>query len=278
MVIAIMIGMGASLTPRDFNLAFHPPHRLAAGVVSQFFVMPFVGFILSISLGLPEPVAVGLLILSCMPGGTTSNMFTYFARGNLALSILMTIASTILGVILIPMILGIYASALELEVPLRNIVVSLGSVLVPVTLGMVVRRINERAGAQVEKIGSAVGVFFIMFVVVTWIPRNWEFLLSTAPSTYTAAILLGVCGILLGFVFARTLRMSPPDARTIALETGIQNGPLALAIIALSFSGEEQQATIAVAALYSLFMLIISTLATLLFRLGAAHHPPDQKL
>ena len=278
MVISIMIGMGASLTPRDFNLAIRPPHRLFVGVTAQFGLMPFIGFLLTITLGLPEPVAVGLLILSCMPGGTTSNMFTYFAKGNLALSILMTVTSTVLGVLLIPLILWTYASTLDLEIPLKNIIVSLVSILVPVMLGMIIRRLNARAGALLETLGSAVGVFFVFFIVVTWVPRNWQFLLSTAPATYAAAILLGVCGILLGLTFARWLRLHPADARTVALETGIQNGPLAIAIIALSFSGEEQQATMAVAALYSLFMLLISTIATLLFRYGANHSPSNQIL
>ncbi len=76
MIFAIMLGMGASLTPRDFYLALRRPYGLAIGLISQYGFMPFIGFVLSIALGLPEPVAVGLLILSCMPGGTTSNMFT----------------------------------------------------------------------------------------------------------------------------------------------------------------------------------------------------------
>lgn len=267
MVFSIMIGMGASLTPRDFNVAIHPPHKLAIGVIAQYGFMPFIGFVLTIALRLPEPVAVGVLILSCMPGGTTSNIFTYFSKGSLALSLMMTVTSTVLGVVLIPIILWIYASTLDLQVPLKNIVVTLASLLVPVSLGMIIRKINARAGELAETLGSAVGVFFIAFIVVTWVPRNWQFLLSTATTTYAAAILLGVCGILVGLTFAMMLRVQPRDARTIALETGIQNGPLAIAIIALSFSGEEQQASMAVAALYSLFMLLISTVATLLFRL-----------
>ncbi len=276
MVFSIMIGMGASLTPRDFNLAIHPPHRLAIGVIAQYGFMPLIGFVLTIGLGLPGPVAVGLLILSCMPGGTTSNIFTYFSKGNLALSLLMTVTSTVLGVLLVPIVLWIYASTLHLEVPLENIVVTLVSLLVPVSIGMIIRRINARAGALAETIGSAVAVFFIAFIVVTWVPRNWQFLLSTASTTYAAPILLGVCGIMVGLTFAKILRVQPRDARTIALETGIQNGPLAIAIIAVSISGEEQQATMAVAALYSLFMLIISTVATLLFRYAAGHGPSNQ--
>ncbi len=273
MVFSIMIGMGASLTPRDFDLALRPPHRLVIGVIAQFGLMPIIGFVLTIALGLPEAVAVGLLIVSCMPGGTTSNIFTYFAKGNLALSLLMTITSTVLGVFLIPLILLIYASTLNLEVPLKNIFVTLVLLLVPVAAGMAVRRLRPRAGAAVETMGSVMAIFFIVFIVVTWVPRNWLFLVSTSPATYAAAILLGICGIALGLIFAISLRLHPRDARTIALETGIQNGPLAIAIIAVSYSGEEQQATMAVAALYSLFMIFISALATFVFRRAADPAP-----
>ncbi len=102
MICVIMLGMGASLTPRDFYLALKRPYGLAIGVVSQYGFMPFIGFVLITLLPLPRAVAVGVLIMSCMPGGTTSNIFTYFSKGNLALSVLMTVTSTIFGVILIP--------------------------------------------------------------------------------------------------------------------------------------------------------------------------------
>jgi BASS family bile acid:Na+ symporter len=97
MIFVIMLGMGASLTPRDFLLALKRPYGLAIGVISQYGFMPLIGFIMAIALALPEPIAIGLLIMSCMPGGTTSNIFTYFSKGNLALSVLMTVTSTVAG-------------------------------------------------------------------------------------------------------------------------------------------------------------------------------------
>src|SRR6056297_2017850 len=109
MIFVIMLGMGASLTPRDFYLALKRPYGLAIGVVSQYGFMPFIGFLLVSFLTFPEAIAVGVLIMSCMPGGTTSNIFTYFSKGNLALSVLMTVTSTVAGVVLIPIILVIYA-------------------------------------------------------------------------------------------------------------------------------------------------------------------------
>lgn len=276
MIFVIMLGMGASLTPRDFYFALRRPKGLAIGVISQYGFMPFIGFVMTLVLGLPPSIAVGLLIVSCMPGGTTSNIFTYFSKGNLALSVLMTVTSTIFGVILIPIVLLIYASALDLEIPRENIIATLVILLVPVAIGMTLRMINANIGAVTEFIGSLLAVFFIVFIMVSWVPRNWQFLLSTTPATYFAAIMLGVFGILIGYGFAKLLRLHPRNARTVALETGIQNGPLAVAIIVLTFQGEEQQAVVAIAALYSLFIVMTSTAVTLYFR--RANTAAEQKI
>jgi BASS family bile acid:Na+ symporter len=97
MIFVIMLGMGASLTPRDFWLALKRPYGLMIGVVSQYGFMPLIGFLLITILPEPSAIAVGVLIMACMPGGTTSNIFTYFSKGNLALSVLMTVTSTVTG-------------------------------------------------------------------------------------------------------------------------------------------------------------------------------------
>jgi BASS family bile acid:Na+ symporter len=276
MIFVIMLGMGASLTPRDFWLALKRPQGLAIGVVAQYGFMPLIGFTMALALDLPEPIAIGLLIVSCMPGGATSNIFTYFSKGNLALSVLMTVTSTIFGVILIPLVLLIYASALDLTIPRENIIATLLVLLIPVAIGMTLRRFNANAGAVTEFMGSALALFFIAFIAISWVPRNWQFLLDTAPATYFAAIMLGVFGMAIGYTFARLLRLHPRNARTVALETGIQNAPLAIAIIALTFAGPEQQGIIAVGALYSLFIVMTSTLVTLIFR--RANTAAEQKL
>ena len=266
MIFVIMLGMGASLTPRDFYLALRRPYGLAIGVVSQYGFMPFIGFLLITLMPLPEAIAVGVLIMACMPGGTTSNIFTYFSKGNLALSVLMTVTSTVFGVLLIPIILVIYSAALNLEIPRENIIATLVLLLVPVAIGMVMRKLNANVGAVTEFMGSALALFFIAFIALSWIPRNWQFLVTTTPATYVAAIGLGLFGITIGYLFARALKLHPRNARTVALETGIQNGPLAIAIIAFTFAGSEAQSYMAVPALYSLFIVIVSTLVTLVFR------------
>ncbi|MDB4111592.1 bile acid:sodium symporter family protein [Yoonia sp.] len=266
MIFVIMLGMGASLTPRDFTLALKRPYGLMIGVVSQYGFMPLIGFILASTLPVSDPIKIGILIMACMPGGTTSNIFTYFSKGNLALSVLMTVTSTVFGVILIPIVLVVYAGALDLDIPRENIIATLVLLLVPVAIGMVLRKFNSNVGAVTEFMGSMLAIFFILFLIVSWIPRNWEFLLTTTWATYFGSVVLGLFGFALGYGFSILLKLHPRNARTVALETGIQNGPLAIAIIAFTFAGTEAQAIMAVPVLYSLFIVITSTMVTLWFR------------
>jgi BASS family bile acid:Na+ symporter len=276
MIFVIMLGMGASLTPRDFVLALKRPYGLMIGVVSQYGFMPLIGFLLALTLPVSDPIKIGILIMSCMPGGTTSNIFTYFSKGNLALSVLMTVTSTVFGVILIPIVLVLYAGALDIEIPRENIIATLVLLLVPVAIGMVLRKSNANIGAVTEFMGSLLAVFFIVFLIVSWIPRNFTFLMETSWAPYVASIAIGVIGITTGYLFAKALKLHPRNARTVGLETGIQNGPLAIAIIAFTFSGVEQQAINAVPVLYSLFIVIVSTLITLYFR--RANTAAEQKM
>ncbi len=266
MIFVIMLGMGASLTPRDFTLALKRPYGLMIGVISQYGFMPLIGFILATTLPVSDTIKIGILIMACMPGGTTSNIFTYFSKGNLALSVLMTVTSTVFGVILIPLVLVLYAGALDLDIPRENIIATLVLLLVPVGIGMVLRKLNANVGAVTEFMGSMLAIFFILFLIVSWIPRNWEFLLTTTWATYFGSIVLGLFGFALGYGFSVLLRLHPRNARTVALETGIQNGPLAIAIIAFTFAGTEAQSIMAVPVLYSLFIVITSTMLTLWFR------------
>ncbi len=276
MIFVIMLGMGASLTPRDFSMALKRPYGLFIGVVSQYGFMPFIGFMLALTLPVSDPIKIGILIMACMPGGTTSNIFTYFSKGNLALSVLMTVTSTIFGVILIPILLIFYAGALDLEIPRENIIATLILLLVPVAIGMTLRKFNANIGAVTEFMGSILAIIFILFLLLSWVPRNWDLLMETTWATYVAAIALGIIGISIGYTFARILRLHPRNARTVALETGIQNGPLAIAIIAFTFTGTEAQSYMVIPALYSLFIVLTSTLVTFWFR--RANTAAEQKM
>ncbi|MGL4439385.1 MAG: bile acid:sodium symporter family protein [Bosea sp. (in: a-proteobacteria)] len=266
MMAFIMLGMGAALTPQDFKSSLRRPFGLFIGLISQYGFLPLIGFALALFLPLSDNARIGLIIMSCMPGGTTSNIFTYFAKGNLALSMLMTVNSTVFGVVLIPLLIVFYAAGLGISVPADNIVRTLIVLLVPVLIGMAIRRWNANVGAIVELAGGALGIFFILFIMVSWVPRNWQLLMSTSPSVYAAVIGLGLLGFLAGYVFSALLKLHPINSQTISMEIGIQNGPLALAIVLFSFAGTRQQEIVIIPALYSLFIVINATLLTLWYR------------
>ncbi len=178
MIFVIMLGMGAALTPRDFVLALKKPYGLVVGLVSQYGIMPLIALCLALILPVPDAVKIGIVIMGSMPGGTTSNIFTYFAKGNLALSVLMTVNSTLVGVLAIPFLvitnLAILKAvgAISVVIPASNIVITLVLLLLPVMIGVLLRRWNANVGALVELTGGALGVLFIVLLLVTWVPRN----------------------------------------------------------------------------------------------------------
>jgi bile acid transporter len=288
LVFIIMFGLGAALTPRDFTSALRRPQGLIIGWLTQFGIMPFLAFLLIIGLlqQLPTdyaaPVAIGALLMGSVPAGTTSNIFTYFSKGNLALSVMMTTNSTLWALVMTPLALLIYGrqfmpTGSELQIPITNIVVTLVILLVPVVVGMFIRRRSANIGAVMELMGGFFGLFFIVFLIATWVPRNWSLLTITPWQVYAVAICLGLFGISIAYTIARAIKLHPMNARTVGLETGIQNGPLAIAIVLLTFSGSPQLGTILlVPALYSLFIVILATFVTLYFR--RANLAEEQKI
>ena len=270
MMMVIMLGMGASLTFKDFRIAFKKPQGILVGLLCQYGIMPFLGYALGLLLGLPPALAIGLILMGCMPGGTTSNIFTYFSKGVLALSIMMTICSTLVAVVMVPLLLDFYAGLsglpTEYKVPAGNVAQVLVVLIVPTLIGLFLRKWNPNVGATIELIGGALGIFVILFLLVTWVPRNHQLLASTPWPVYAAAIGLGLVGMLLGYLLSGLLKQDRRRARTIALETGIQNGPLGILIVVLTFSGEMQQQVLLIPVLYSLFIVLTSSAVTVWFR------------
>ena len=288
MVFVIMFGLGSGLTPRDFKLAVRRPWGLIIGWITQFGIMPLLAFTLIATLlfQLPmeyaAPVALGALLMGSVPAGTTSNIFAYFSKGNLALSVIMTTNSTLWALLMTPLVLTFYGMLLfaddeQFQIPITNIVATLFLLLIPVVFGMLLRRFSANIGAFLELMGGFVGLFFILFLLATWVPRNWELLADTPWQTYVVAIGLGLFGIAIAFVLAKLLKLHPMNVRTIALETGIQNGPLAIAIVLLTFGGTADVGLILIVpALYSLFIVLVSTAVTFWFR--RANLAEEQKI
>jgi BASS family bile acid:Na+ symporter len=270
MMATIMLGMGASLTFKDFLIALRKPQGILVGLLCQYGIMPFLAYLIAVGLGMDPPLAVGLILMGSMPGGTTSNIFAYFSKGFLALSIMMTICSTLVAVVTVPFLLDFYSGLRglggEYEVPAGDVAQVLALLIVPTLIGITLRKWNPNVGAILELVGGLIGVVVVVFLIVTWVPRNYTLLATTPVEVYLATIGLGLLGMMLGYALARGLRQDRRRARTISLETGIQNSPLGALIVVLTFSGELQQQVLLVPVLYALFIVLTSTAVTLWFR------------
>jgi len=287
-ILIIMFGLGAGLTPKDFTLALRRPWGLAVGWVAQFGIMPLTSYILVVAVLIPfSPpegvlfIALGALIMGSVPAGTTSNLFTYFSKGNVALSVTMTVNSTLWAFIMTPLALWAYSNLLGLDeslsVPPGELATVIVGLIIPVGIGMLIRKLSANIGSLIELIGSIFGLLFIPFLIAVWVPRNWQLLLDTQWPTYVVAIGLGAVGMTAAYFMSKMLRLHPANARTIALEAGINNGPLAIAVIvAVYIDNPGLDQILLIPALYSLFIVLLSTVVTLIFR--RANLAAEQKI
>jgi bile acid transporter len=272
MIVVIMLGLGASLSFSDFRQSLRTPKPVVIGLISQYLMMPLIGLSLVLLFQMPPPLALGLMIVACCPSGTTSTLFNYFARGDVALSISLSTVTTALALILLPVLLYVYTTPFttgaDLQVDYRSLMASLLACLVPACVGLYIKRRSARWGKNLEEIGAGIGLLFIVFLLVTWVPKNWAFLGTIPVKIYVSSIALGLVGFVFGYFMSRLLRLSPRWSRTVSLETGIQNTPLAIAIVLLSFprEGGLQSEVLAFPALYSIFIVLNSTWVTYLLR------------
>ena len=176
MMMLIMLGMGASLTFKDFRIAFRKPKGILIGMVCQYGIMPFLAYALAVLLGLSPALAIGLILMGCMPGGTTSNIFTYFSKGTLALSIMMTICSTLVAVAVVPLLLQFYSGLKDLPaeftVPAGNVAQVLVVLVVPTLIGIALRKWNPNVGRPIagftwrDRFASLPGTLPVILVVI----------------------------------------------------------------------------------------------------------------
>jgi BASS family bile acid:Na+ symporter len=269
MIFVIMLGMGATIHRTDIVMALRRRRAFLVGMLCQFGLMPLIAFLLALALALPPPAALALIMLGATPGGTTSNLFSYWAKGDVSLSIAMTVASTLAAVVLMPLAIAIYATEAltgDVEIPLASIAVTLVLVTLPAAIGYAIRARNVVAAAWVEWIGSVVGMVLIAALTVNFFREDSALIFAVPGAVLLAAILLGICGFVTGFGLARTLGLDLTAAKTVSLETGIQNAPLTITVIGLSFAaGAEQNQMLLTAGLYAVFIVITSTLTSWYF-------------
>ena len=232
----IMLGMGMTLRPVDFAYVARRPIAFVIGVVAQFVIMPGIGWLLATVLPLSPELAVGVILVACAPGGTASNVMVFLAKGDTALSVAMTSASTLLAPIVTPLLVLALAGRFLPVQPGALFVSILQIVLVPVLLGFLLRRFAER---QVEKIVPAlplVSVVGITAVVMAVVAASATALLASGLVIVLAVVLHNVFGLGLGYVAARLCGLDESARRAISIEVGMQNSGLSASLASIHFN------------------------------------------
>lgn len=226
----IMLGMGITLTVEDFKRVLVMPRPVALGFVAQFTIMPFLGWSVGWLLKLEPPLAVGLILVACCPGGTASNVVTYLARANVALSVVMTMCSTFAAVFMTPLLTQFYAGAI-VQVDAWGLFFSTFKVVVaPVFLGLVLNRLAPRVVQWTLPGAPLLSVLMITLICASIIGQSSAAVRASALSLLLAVGLLHVGGFALGYAAARLFRYDKIIARTISIEVGMQNSGLGVVL------------------------------------------------
>ncbi|MCB2072883.1 MAG: bile acid:sodium symporter family protein [Novosphingobium sp.] len=222
----IMLGMGITLSFDDFRRVLALPKCVAAGVALQFTVMPLTGVALAHAFGLETGLAVGLILVSCCPGGTASNVVAYLARANLALSVTMTMASTIVAVIATPLLTG-WLAGLYVEIDRWNLFREMVAVvLVPVIAGVLLNRYFPKLTRQAAKVSPLISVLVVVLIVGGIIAKSKPLIEEHAGVLLLALFALHASGFALGYAITRLLGFGVGEQRTISIEVGMQNSGL----------------------------------------------------
>lgn len=236
LLVLIMFAMGATLTPADFARALRRPLPVTLGVALQYLLMPALAWTVSYALALPPELAVGMILVGSVSGGTASNVICYLARGDVALSISMTAVSTLLAVAATPALTWLYAGRV-VPVPVADMFASIASiVLLPVAAGVA---LNTLAGARLDRIKGwlpLLSVAAIVAVIGVIVGLNRDAIAAVGPAVAAGVVLHNACGLAAGYGLAWLMLRDPVTARTVAIEVGMQNSGLAVALATQYFS------------------------------------------
>lgn len=231
-----MFGMGLTIKMGDFQVVFSRPKEILIGCLAQYTVIPFLAWILAVVLKLPEDLALGVIMVGCCPGGTASNVITYIAGGDVALSVGMTIVSTLVAPLATPSLAYVLAGA-WVEVSFIAMVLSVVKViLVPVLLGILIRSI---LGKQIQKISELlplISVVSIVMIISGIVAVNADKIISCGMLVLGVVILHNLCGMGIGLVAAKLLKVPYDKVTAIAIEVGMQNSGLAISLATANFA------------------------------------------
>ena len=232
----IMFGMGMSLLPGDFLRVLQQPKAIGCGVLGQFLLMPLIAWAITHALRMPPDLQLGFIILGCCPGGTASNVIVYLARGNVALSVTMTACSTLLAVLLTPFLvwtLGGEVIPVDFFALLESVV---KIVFIPVAVGLLVHVWLGKRAESVNAAFPALSVLIIVLVIAAIVGLSHDALPKAGPLLAMGVVLHNGLGLAAGYGLARLFRLPAGDCRTIAIEVGMQNSGLGVALATNHFA------------------------------------------
>ena len=234
----VMLGMGLTLDVADFAAVLRLPGAVAVGFAAQYTIMPLLGWSVGKMLALPAPFAVGLILVACCPGGTASNVVTYLARGNVALSVIMTMCSTLAAVVMTPLLTGWLAGA-YVPVDAWGIFLTTAQVvLAPVLAGLLLHHQAPRLAGFILPAGPIMSVLVISLIVGSIIGQNASAIFAHGGQLLLAVTLLHSGGFFLGYIVGRLFGFDLGVTRTISIEVGMQNSGLGAVLAKTRFAAE----------------------------------------
>jgi BASS family bile acid:Na+ symporter len=258
----IMLGMGLGLTLGDFQRILVEPKGVVSGLVAQLVMLPLVGWLLASVFPLTPELAVGVMIIAACPGGPTSNLLTYLARGNVALSITLTAISSVVTVFTIPLWVNLglaqfLGSGTNLQLPLFTTMIQIAVItFIPVTIGMLLHHYRPHLATSLEKWVKWLSLGFLGLIIVGLLAQERANVVSFFAQVGWVTLVLVVLTMTLGYVIAAAAKLDQRSAIAITVEVGIQNGTLAIAIA--SATPFLNNPTMAIpAAIYSLLMFVV---------------------
>lgn len=259
----IMFGMGLTLSPHDFRIVLSRPKDILIGCLAQFTVMPLLAWGLTRAFSLPEELALGVILVGCCPGGTASNVITYLAKGDLALSVGMTATSTLLAPVLTPLLVWLMAGTM-VDVDTLGMLQSIVYVVIaPIVIGLLCQRFLPKMTQSVVPYLPALSSLAIAVVVGIIVSHNADRLLMGGLLVILVVMAHNLLGLSIGFLIGRLLRLSKPKCVALSIEVGMQNSGLASSLAVLHFAAYPL-ATIP-GALFSVWHNISGALAAKLY-------------
>lgn len=231
-----MFGMGLTIQMGDFQIVFSRPKEIMIGCLAQYTIMPLIAWLLAVFFQLPKDLAIGVILVGCCPGGTASNVITYIAGGDVPLSVGMTIISTLIAPIMTPLLVYFLAGA-WVEVSLWAMVLSVIKViLLPVLLGIFIRRLFGKQIQKISEILPLVSVVAIVMIISGIVAINAQKMINCGILVLCVVMLHNLFGMALGLMAAKVLNIEYAKTTAIAIEVGMQNSGLAVSLATVNFA------------------------------------------